>query len=185
MTAAITEDDMLQRGLLLVGFGPHRQEKASDKLNKARFVSHFGCSPVVCAHIWKDVIANEDEIRSLKGFFIFLHFLKCYPKACHQEGIFDRCETSLRRDIWYFAKRVQALKHQKVCFIFEVQCIKQLVERSFLQSISLFGQTTDRAAAVHIFLQRLMAYIAASMNLGTLNCRRIQSSIRTSSIKLR
>jgi hypothetical protein len=56
MTAAITEDDMLQRGLLLVGFGPCRQEKASNKLNKARFVSHFGCSPVVCAHIWKDLL---------------------------------------------------------------------------------------------------------------------------------
>jgi hypothetical protein len=69
MTAAITEDDMLQRGLLLVGF--------ANKLNKARFVSHLGCSPV-CAHIWKDLIADEDEIQ---GLFIFLRFRKCYPQS--------------------------------------------------------------------------------------------------------
>jgi hypothetical protein len=87
MTATITEDDMLQRGLLLVGFGPRRQEKASNKLNKAWFVSHFGCSPVVCAHIWKDLIADEDEIHHLKRFFIFLHFLKYFPQCVSSDSM--------------------------------------------------------------------------------------------------
>jgi hypothetical protein len=57
MTAAITEDDMLQRGLLLVGFGPCRQERAPNKLNKAPLCRILAAHRW-CAHIWKDLIAD-------------------------------------------------------------------------------------------------------------------------------
>jgi hypothetical protein len=110
----LNEADMRRIGLSLVGFDFDRQAKAGEELNAERFAAHYGCSPIVCANIWADLLVQGEITRPTKGFFIFLHFLKCYQKARQQEGLFKCCATSIRHDVWYFAKKVQALKNQKV-----------------------------------------------------------------------
>jgi hypothetical protein len=74
----LSSADMRRIGLSLVGFDFDRQAKAGVELNAERFTAHYGCSPIVCANIWADLLSQGDITRPTKGFFICLHFLKCY-----------------------------------------------------------------------------------------------------------
>jgi hypothetical protein len=74
------EADMRRMGLSLVGFDFDWQARAGEALNNERL------SPIVCARLWADLLVQSDIVRPMKGFFICLHFLKCYPKARKLEG---------------------------------------------------------------------------------------------------
>ena len=121
MVVILTADEILQKGLLLVGFSIRRQQNVQRKTNIARFKAHFGSDPVVYAHIWVEDLhlsENEDllvsEKASADSFLQGMHFLKCYPKENEREGTFKTCRTTARKWGWYFAEKVQALKEEKV-----------------------------------------------------------------------
>ena len=120
MVVILTADEILRKGLLLVGFSIRRQQNVQRKTNIARFKAHFGSDPVVYAHIWEDLHSSENEDllvserASADSFLQGMHFLKCYPKENEREGTFKTCRTTARKWGWYFAEKVQALKEEKV-----------------------------------------------------------------------
>ena len=55
MVLVFTVDEVLQKGLVLIGFDRYRQQSVSRVTNLVRFRAHFGSDPVVYAQIWEDL----------------------------------------------------------------------------------------------------------------------------------
>jgi hypothetical protein len=92
-----------------------------NKENISRFKSHFGSNPDVYACIWEDLQLTENpeaqvdaKDMDIDAFLIGIHFLKRYPTAREQAGIFKICEKTARKYSWNVAKSIQALKSEKV-----------------------------------------------------------------------
>jgi hypothetical protein len=123
MVVILTADKIMRKGLLLVGFDVHRQQKVKTKTNSSRFKTHFGSHPVVYAQIWEDLQTTENpkacisEKACANAFLQGIHFLKCYSKEAERSGTFKVCEKTARNWGWYFALKVQALKGEKVSLL--------------------------------------------------------------------
>jgi hypothetical protein len=55
MVVILTADEILRKGLLLVGFDIRRQDKVSKASNLRHFRAHYGSNPVAYAQIWEDI----------------------------------------------------------------------------------------------------------------------------------
>ena len=55
MVVILTVDDILQRGLVLIGFNRCQQRNVSRPTNLMRFRAHYGSDPIVYAQIWEDL----------------------------------------------------------------------------------------------------------------------------------
>jgi hypothetical protein len=119
----VTPDDMLRLGLIAVGFAEDRILKLARITNLKRFRAHYGSNPIVYAYIWADLLSttNPDaRIDAAKADFnaylMCLNFLKCYPSESVLAGRFGMCETTTRKWRCFFARKIQALKTDKVCY---------------------------------------------------------------------
>ena len=119
---AVTPEEMLRRGLIAVGFTPDRMQKVARATNLKRFRAHYGSNPIVYAYIWADLLsATNPDARidaanaDFNAFLMCLHFLKCYPSEAVLGATFGMCEKTVRKWRCFFAKRMQALKSDKVC----------------------------------------------------------------------
>ena len=85
-----TPDEMMAKGLLLLGWTEHQIERVKDVTNLERFRSHFGADPDVLAQIWEDLQTTKIAAANINGhftdrmkkdvkdFFATMHFLKRY-----------------------------------------------------------------------------------------------------------
>lgn len=119
-----TPDEILVRGLELVGIDRDRQKRFKQSIKLEHFRSHFGSDPVVYADIWEDLQTTNlpAAIMILKhsdvdSFLMTLHFLKRYPTEIELATRFNMNERTVREIIWKFARKLQALKTQKVCSV--------------------------------------------------------------------
>jgi hypothetical protein len=118
----LTPDEILQKGLHLVGFDDRRQQNVSRKTNLSRFKVHFGSLPVVYAQIWEDLQTTDvPEARidtkkdlNVDNFLAAVNFLKSYRTEVERSGTFGVCDTTARKWAWFYATKIQALKKQKV-----------------------------------------------------------------------
>jgi hypothetical protein len=83
---ALTPDEILKHGLLLVGYTRKRIKRAKRKVNLGCFKGHFGSSPRVIAQIWEDLQRTDIqksfvpvEMRNFDHFLMAMHHLKRYP----------------------------------------------------------------------------------------------------------
>ena len=120
----LTADDMLRKGLELGGFDRSRQKKVRRAQNLERFRALYGSNPVVYAEIFEDLQTTEiaearvdSDMICVDSFLMALHFLKCYPTENQLSGLFQICEKSARKWAWFYAKKIQALKQQKVSLL--------------------------------------------------------------------
>jgi hypothetical protein len=83
----LTDDEVLARGLELVGFNDARQARSKQESNDEVFKEHYGSMPFVYAQLWEDLqlideaTARVDNAKQ-KDFDYFmgaLYFLKVYP----------------------------------------------------------------------------------------------------------
>ena len=121
MAAIISPGQILQTGLMLVGFHAHAIQKVSRRTNLKRFRAHYGSNPIVYAQMWEDLHnSNNPDARidshtaDVSLFLTSLHFLRCYPTEECLGATFWICEKTTRKWIWYFACKIQALKKEKV-----------------------------------------------------------------------
>jgi hypothetical protein len=120
MVVILTADKILQKGLLLVGFDARCQQNVKRVTNIGRFKTHYGSDPLVYAQIWEDLqMTNNPGARisekvTANSFLQGMHFLKLYPKEAERAGTFKVCEKTARTWGWYFIRKVQALKGEKV-----------------------------------------------------------------------
>jgi hypothetical protein len=123
MVVILTADEILSKGLLMVGFDVSRQQRVKRSTNLERFRSHFGSNPVVYAQIWEDLQTTDlPEARitddaTVDLFLTGIHFLKIYPTENERSGLFKLCTTTARKWGWYFSLKVQALKGKKVSLL--------------------------------------------------------------------
>lgn len=125
----ITAEEILMAGLRLI-FTEERimrvknGDPATSEQNKKRFKAHFGASCYVIAALWEALqttsnipIDQEPNAKlSLSLLLQTLHFLYRYPTEVEREGFFDVSPKTLRKWSWYYAKRIQALKAEKITF---------------------------------------------------------------------
>jgi hypothetical protein len=120
MVVILTADEMMRIGLELCGFDWRRQNKACRALNLRRFKAHFGSNPIVYAQIWEDLQttmipkARIDGKACVDSFLMAILFLKLYPTEEALSGVFKICERSVRKWVWYYVSKIQALKRAKV-----------------------------------------------------------------------
>jgi hypothetical protein len=114
-------DEILERGLLAVGIVD--PSTACRDSNLDSFHSHYGSNPIVYAQIWEDLQTTEIEEAKISGavantgldyFLMEIHFLKCYPTEQQQVSRFRVSDRTVREWTWFFLKKVQALKSEKV-----------------------------------------------------------------------
>lgn len=97
----------------------HTQVRRAQNLE--RFKALYGSNPVVYAEIFEDLqmtqIAEayvDPKLLFVDSFLMALHFLKCYPTENQLSGLFKFCEKTARKWGWFYARKIQALKEEKV-----------------------------------------------------------------------
>ena len=55
----LSPDEILQKGLELVGFSRRRQQNVARPTNLERFRAHYGSNPIVYSQIWEDLLTTE------------------------------------------------------------------------------------------------------------------------------
>ena len=125
MVQIITPDALLFLGNQLVGFDANRQVVRRQK-NLERFCCYFGSKPAVYSAIWTDLqtsanvtaLVTQDDINGgktcVEHLLMAAHFLKCYPKDNQAEGIFKLSDTTIRKWVWLYIEKLQALKQEKI-----------------------------------------------------------------------
>jgi hypothetical protein len=118
-----TVDELLESGLLLVGYSERRLGRAKYATNIERFKAHFGSIPKVCCDIWEDLQTTENarawvppSKRKVNHFLMAFHHLKRYPTEFERECIFDISLAYGREWVWYFIEKIQQLKAEKITF---------------------------------------------------------------------
>jgi hypothetical protein len=88
---------------------------------RKRFKALYGSNPNIYAAIFEDLQTTEIaearvDAKSLcvNAFLMSLHFLKCYPTENQRSGIFQICKRTARKWGWFYCRKIQALKKEKV-----------------------------------------------------------------------
>ena len=124
MAVVLTVDEFLQKGLELVGYNYDQQQKVARAANLMRFKVHYGSNPIMYAQIWEDLqttMIPEACIDSRKtdpdSFLMAIHFLAHYLTNQEQTGIFKICDKTAHSWSWFYARKIQALKGEKVSIV--------------------------------------------------------------------
>jgi hypothetical protein len=88
MVFVLTANEVLEKGLELVGFDEDDCRRVRPKRNNTRFIEHFGCKPSVCAVLWCDLqTTNTPAARitpksaeDVKKMLFAIYYLRNYPK---------------------------------------------------------------------------------------------------------
>lgn len=119
----LTADEVRVAGLHLVNFTEERIGRAKRETNTQQFIDHYGCNPIVCVTIFEDLQTTDDvdarlddnKIR-IDGLLMTLYFLKVYPTEKRREATFDLSPKTMRDWVWYYLRKIQALKKEKVAW---------------------------------------------------------------------
>jgi len=117
----LTAKEILDIGLKLARYSEGRINRAKRSTNVGRFKDHYGCNQFVAAHIFEDLQTTPIESARLDRNKISithclqaLHFVYVYESEKRREPIFDLSPKTMRKWVWHYAKKIQALKHQKI-----------------------------------------------------------------------
>lgn len=119
----LTPDEVLQRGLQLVGFNDKRQASVRRKKNRSRFRTHYVSEPnvyaVLLVRLQTTAIAeariNFDTVgvkKTIDYFFAAIHLLACYPKEEQAEAIFGWSDRTWSNWAWKIVKNISRLKSE-------------------------------------------------------------------------
>jgi hypothetical protein len=114
----LSPDDVLKLGLKFVGFNETRQSKVGKKKNIERFRAFFGIGYAGVAVLLKDLQSSERtrvHKLDLKYFFLALNYLKTYNTELVMSGWWDLHEDTVHQWSWFYIKKIQQLKEEKVC----------------------------------------------------------------------
>lgn len=118
MLLILTGNEVLRKGLLLVGFSRKRQKNVKREKNLDRFSSHFGIRfPGVYAVLWEmlqttdnaDIRVDNATEKDFEHFLWALHFLAVYPTENQCEATFDASDRTVRKYVWIFIEKIARL----------------------------------------------------------------------------
>lgn len=118
-----TSKEVLQIGLRLVKFSVKRIKRAKRVRNIRRFEQQYGVSPEIAVALFHDLQTTvfEDALviqkdADIRYYLLTLYFLKNYPKEYQIEAQFDWSPKWARDHYWFWAKKIQAMKSEKIIF---------------------------------------------------------------------
>ena len=89
-----------------------------------RIKAHYRSNHIVYAQMWEDLQTTtipEARIDSQKmdpdSFLMAIHFLAHYPTEQEQTGIFKICDKTACSWSWFYARKIQELKGEKVSIV--------------------------------------------------------------------
>jgi DDE superfamily endonuclease len=119
----ITKNEVLKIGLRLVNISSKRVKRAKQVVNEHRFEQQFGVSAEIAVKVFHDLQTTifEDALveasdADVRYFLLALYFLKNYPKEYQTEAIFDWSPKWARDKYWFWCKKIQGLKAEKIVF---------------------------------------------------------------------
>lgn len=117
MAQNIPPEEVLQRGLPLVGFEQKRIDSVNDKKNNSRFRTHCASSPLVISIVWDMLLTADNEnawvspdIANFNYFLMAIDFLACHPTENEGEARFGVSDRTHRKWNWFCVKKIAALK---------------------------------------------------------------------------
>jgi hypothetical protein len=116
MTAVVNEEQMLQLGLEIGGFG----QGGSLQTDMRRFRDLYGGHPKATAAVFRDLqtidMGDAKIVKiSLQYFLMALYYLRGYGIENRVMVVFGlKCPKTFRHHIWTYLKAMQALKAEKV-----------------------------------------------------------------------
>lgn len=117
----ISEDAVLERGLLIAGFDHRRQQRVKRATNVTRFRTWFGSRPNLVVQVWNNLQTSDDQevrtegtVKNFESLLLAMFFLRRYQPELISAGIFKINEKSVRERQWEFVKKISALKHVKI-----------------------------------------------------------------------
>ena len=116
----VSPNEFMRIGLQ-VFYKERRIKCAKKSTNVKRFCKHFGVTPIIAAHVWEDLQTTSVaeamvplEKLKPKYFLMALNHLCKYPMEDEQEGPWDLSPKQARQWVWYFVKKIQALKEERI-----------------------------------------------------------------------
>jgi DDE superfamily endonuclease len=118
-----TANEVLKIGLRLVNFTAKKIRNAKKATNDSRFGQQFGVSAEIAVMVFHDLQTTifedafvERSDADIRYFLLALYFLKNYPKEYQTEAVFDWSAKWARDKYWFWCKKIQGLKSEKVIF---------------------------------------------------------------------
>lgn len=120
MVPAIKWEHLLSIGLLQLGFEANSNASIATKIS--RFQSHYGCNPNVLSRLLFDMHMTtipeakiDQTTLNINIFLMCLYFLRCYPTEVQLEAKFKLSARTVRKWVWFYLLKIQAMSKQKVC----------------------------------------------------------------------
>jgi len=116
----LTANEMLERGLRVLGVGMEAQARRLATTNEKDFESHFGSRPTVIADLWNRLHTTATGVPLLPGkhfpsdFLVALHWLRIYPTEKGRKISLHIGEKTGRKWSWLYAKKIAALKEELI-----------------------------------------------------------------------
>ena len=118
----LTSDEVLERGLVLLGWEEERLNKRKRKeTNIDQYVGIYGVHPAVTAQLLEDlqttkvdaarIAPNQMNVHKLHWA---LHFLYRYPTETERESTWKKCANTIREATWFYVDKIRELKAEKI-----------------------------------------------------------------------
>jgi hypothetical protein len=114
-------NEVLSEGMDLINLSERRKNHWSTKSLIQQFKVHFGSHPRVYKYIFIDLQRStnpdariEPGRVKIKYFLMALYFLRLYPTQLEMVVTFDRCRETIDDWLWYYLRRLQALKDEVI-----------------------------------------------------------------------
>jgi DDE superfamily endonuclease len=118
----IRPDEMMMIGLQ-VFYSDSRIRRSRRSTNVYRFMKKFGPDPVVAVQIWEDLQTTDDDCAFVEDkylnpryFLMALNHLRKYPTEDDRESQWDISPKTGRQWVWFYCRKIQALKLTKIVF---------------------------------------------------------------------
>ena len=115
MTRYFQHEEILGKGLCLVGFNRQRQLRVNANRNLNRFKSFFGVGPKVLSNLFNDLREKNDSF-CLTGGLMVMDWLKSYDRQHRMAGRWGLCEETIGPKLRLYAQWIQSLKSKKIRF---------------------------------------------------------------------
>lgn len=125
----VSVEQMLQRGLELVGFTTKQIQGVRKRKNLSRFRAHYTNGPLVYSLIFRKLQETANDAANILPFFrkvgkkqafdyflMSIHLLACYPTEEEAEAIFKISNVTWSNWVWEYVARISLLFPETVTF---------------------------------------------------------------------
>ena len=140
----ITPDEMMEIGLKLGNYSVRQIRGSGRRANVDRFRDKYGSNPLALCQLWEDLqTTSNDNARidpfktDVQKFLSSMFWIKKHPTELDRTSFCKSTRTTARKYGWYFMKKTQALKAEKVSAFVALALRKHHMKHAQSHCISL------------------------------------------------